>query len=93
MQTQFLSKGESQRTDEYGGSLENRLCLDGELLEETKDAVGDTMGVIARFAVDEMMGSEGLEWESEGREALEMLAELPDMWDVNVSDWANDSMT
>jgi len=22
-----------------------------------------------------------------------MLAELPDMWDVNVSDWANDSMT
>ncbi|RLA07032.1 MAG: NADH:flavin oxidoreductase, partial [Gammaproteobacteria bacterium] len=82
-----------QRTDEYGGSLENRLRLYRELLEETKDAVGDTMGVIARFAVDEMMGSEGLEWESEGREALEMLAELPDMWDVNVSDWANDSMT
>jgi dimethylamine/trimethylamine dehydrogenase len=89
----FLSKRQNQRTDEYGGSLENRLRLYRELLEETKDAVGDTMGVIARFAVDEMMGSEGLEWESEGREALEMLAELPDMWDVNVSDWANDSMT
>ncbi len=91
--THFLSKRQNQRTDEYGGSLENRLRLYRELLEETKDAVGDTMGVIARFAVDEMMGSEGLEWESEGREALEMLAELPDMWDVNVSNWANDSMT
>jgi len=91
--THFLSKRQNQRTDEYGGSLENRLRLYRELLEETKDAVGDSMGVIARFAVDEMMGSDGLEWESEGREALEMLAELPDMWDVNVSDWANDSMT
>jgi dimethylamine/trimethylamine dehydrogenase len=91
--THFLSKRQNQRTDEYGGSLENRLRLYRELLEETKDAVGDTMGVIARFAVDEMMGSAGLEWESEGREAIEMLAELPDMWDVNVSDWANDSMT
>ena len=91
--THFLSRRQNQRTDEYGGSLENRLRLYRELLEETKDAVGDTMGVIARFAVDEMMGSEGLEWQNEGRDALEMLAELPDMWDVNVSDWANDSMT
>ena len=30
---------------------------------------------------------------AEGREAVEMLAELPDLWDVNVSDWANDSKT
>lgn len=89
----FLSKRQNHRIDEYGGSLENRLRLFRELLEETKDAVGDTMGVISRFAVDEMMGSEGLEWENEGREALEMIAELPDMWDVNVSDWSNDSMT
>ena len=89
----FLSKRQNQRSDEYGGSLENRLRLYRELLEETKDAVGDGMGVIARFAVDEMMGSDGLEWDKEGREAVEMLAELPDLWDVNVSDWSNDSMT
>jgi len=91
--THFLSKRQNQRTDEYGGSLENRLRLYRELLEETKDAVGDTMGVIARFAVDEMMGGDGLEWANEGRDALAMLAELPDLWDVNVSDWSNDSMT
>lgn len=89
----FLSRQSNQRSDEYGGSLENRLRLFRELIEETKDAVGDTMAVVVRFAVDEMMGKDGLEWESEGREAIEMLAELPDMWDVNVSDWENDSMT
>ncbi len=91
--THFLSRRHNQRTDEYGGSLENRLRLFRELIEDTKEAVGDTMGVVVRFAVDEMMGPDGLEWRDEGREAVAMLAELPDMWDVNVSDWSNDSMT
>jgi len=89
----FLSRRHNQRSDEYGGSLENRLRLYRELLEDTLDAVGDTMGVVARFAVDEMMGPDGLEWENEGRDAIEMMAEMPDMWDVNVADWENDSMT
>ena len=93
MPSHFLSRRHNQRSDEYGGSLENRLRLYRELLEDTLDAVGDTMGVVARFAVDEMMGPDGLEWENEGRDAIEMMAEMPDMWDVNVSDWANDSMT
>ncbi len=89
----FLSRRHNQRGDEYGGPLENRLRLYRELLEDTLETVGDTMGVIARFAVDEMMGPDGLEWQNEGRDAIEMLAELPDLWDVNVSDWSNDSMT
>lgn len=89
----FLTRRHNQRTDEYGGSLENRLRLLRELLEETVEAVGDSMGVVLRFAVDEMLGPDGLEWASEGREAVEMLAETPDMWDVNVSMWENDSMT
>mgnify|MGYP001561611893 CR=1 FL=1 len=93
MPSHFLSHRHNQRGDEYGGSLENRLRLYRELLEETLDAVGDSMGVVARFAVDEMMGPDGLEWQNEGRDAIEMLAELPDMWDVNVADWSNDSMT
>ena len=91
--THFLSRRHNQRSDEYGGSLENRLRLFRELIEETKEAVGDSMGIVVRFAVDEMMGPDGLEWAGEGRDAVEMLAELPDMWDVNVSDWTNDSMT
>jgi dimethylamine/trimethylamine dehydrogenase len=46
-----------------------------------------------RFAVDELRGADGIDAESEGREVVEMLAELPDLWDVNVSDWPNDSKT
>ena len=89
----FLARRHNHRVDEYGGSLENRLRLFRELIEETKDAVGATMGVIVRFAVDELMGPGGLERGNEGSDAITLLAELPDLWDVNVSDWSNDSMT
>ena len=89
----FISRRYNQRTDEYGGSLENRVRLTRELLEDTRDAVGDVCGVAFRFAVDELLGSDGICSDTEGREIVEMLAELPDLWDVNVSDWANDSVT
>ncbi len=89
----FLSRRRNDRIDEYGGSLENRIRLFREVLEETKDAVGDTCAVAVRFAVDELAGSDGLVSDGEGREVVEMLAEIPDLWDVNVSEWSNDSMT
>ncbi len=89
----FLLPRYNQRTDEYGGSLENRARLFRELIEDTHEAVGDTCAVAVRFAVDEMLGAGGMEWEGEGREVVEMLAELPDLWDVNVSGWENDSGT
>ena len=89
----FLSPRHNQRSDEYGGSMENRARLLREVIEDTKEAVGDTMGVVVRFAVDELMGERGILAEREGREVLEMLGELPDLWDVNCSDWDNDSIT
>jgi len=89
----FIQRRRNQRSDEYGGSLENRVRLFREVIEETKDAVGDRCGVAVRLAVDELMGSDGIASDGEGREIVEMLAELPDLWDVNVSDWPNDSVT
>ena len=89
----FLQRRRNHRSDEYGGSLENRVRLFREVLEETKDAVGDRCAVAVRLGVDELMGPEGITAEGEGREIVEMLAELPDLWDVNVSDWENDSVT
>jgi dimethylamine/trimethylamine dehydrogenase len=89
----FMLNRYNFRSDEYGGSLENRVRLFREVIEETKDAVGDAMGVVVRFAVDELRGAEGLEAGKEGREIVEMLAELPDLWDVNIAEWHNDSMT
>ena len=89
----FLQSRHNQRTDEYGGSLLNRARLLRELIEDTKDAVGADCAVAVRYAVDELRGADGLSAESEGREVVEMLADLPDLWDVNVSDWSNDSKT
>ena len=89
----FLQSRHNQRTDEYGGSLVNRARLLRELIEDTKDAVGVDCAVAVRLAVDEMRGTDGISAESEGREVIAMLAELPDLWDVNVSDWSNDSRT
>ena len=89
----FLLPQINDRMDEYGGSLENRARLIRELIEDTKDAVGDSCAVAFRFAVDEMQGIDGMQAVEEGRAVVEMLAELPDLWDVNVSDWSNDSAT
>ena len=89
--THFLSRMINRRTDEYGGSLENRVRLFRELIEETKDAVGDSCAVAVRFAVEEFLGPMGITSENEGKEIVEMLAELPDLWDVNISKWSRDS--
>jgi dimethylamine/trimethylamine dehydrogenase len=89
----FLSPYRNRRSDEYGGSLENRARLFREILAETKDAVGDTMAVAVRFAVDELMGEVGFTSDAEGRELIEMCAEDPDLWDVNISSWEHDSAT
>ena len=90
---QFILKRFNDRTDEYGGSLENRVRLFRELIEDTKEAVGDTCAVAVRFAVDELLGEEGLTHQGEAYDVVAMLAELPDLWDVNVSSWSNDSIT
>jgi dimethylamine/trimethylamine dehydrogenase len=90
---QFILKRYNDRTDEYGGSLENRVRFFRELIEETKEAVGDTCAVAVRFAVDELLGEDGITHQGEGYDVVAMLAELPDLWDVNVSGWSNDSAT
>ena len=89
---QFISRRYNDRTDEYGGSLENRVRFLRELIEDTKEAVGDTCAVAVRFAVDELLGEDGITYQGEGHDVVAMLAELPDLWDVNVSGWANDSI-
>jgi dimethylamine/trimethylamine dehydrogenase len=89
----FLSRRHNRRSDEYGGSLANRVRFLRELIEDTKDAVGDRCAVVVRLAVDELLGEGGITADGEGHEVIAMLAELPDLWDVNVADWSNDSAT
>jgi dimethylamine/trimethylamine dehydrogenase len=89
----FLLPRLNHRTDDYGGSLTNRVRLLREVLTDTREAVGHDCAIALRFAVDEWRGSDGMQWDGEAREIVSMLADLPDLWDVNVSDWSNDSMT
>ena len=89
----FLARRFNDRSDEYGGNLENRARLLRELLEDTKEAVGDRCAVALRFAIEEFLGPDGLTHDGEGADVVELLKDLPDLWDVNLSDWSNDSQT
>jgi dimethylamine/trimethylamine dehydrogenase len=82
---QFLLPS-NQRNDEYGGSLENRARLLRELIEETKEAVGDTCAVAVRFSAS-IGGPDHDQDTAEPREMIELLGELPDLWDITVHDY------
>ncbi|MCY3877662.1 MAG: NAD(P)-binding protein [Rhodobacteraceae bacterium] len=88
----FLSRRYNHRSDEYGGSLENRARLLKEIITDTKEAVGDTAAVPCRISLDELMGPDGLE-KNEVLDVIGMMAELPDLWDVCLAGWENDSQT
>ncbi len=84
----FLSAQTNTRTDEYGGSLENRVRLIREIIEDTKDAVGSTCAVAVRFSADEGGGEDGVPVPGECRDMIELLGELPDLWDINIADYS-----
>ena len=88
----FMSRRYNQRNDEYGGCLENRVRLLREVIEDTRDAVGDTCAVPVRISLDELLGAEGLE-RAEVEDMIGTIGDLPDLWDVTLSGWENDSMT
>ncbi|MFD4179506.1 FAD-dependent oxidoreductase [Rhodococcus sp. NPDC058514] len=56
----FLSRYANQRTDEYGGSLENRARLACEVIRAVKERVGDGLAIIVRLAGQEYGESDGL---------------------------------
>jgi dimethylamine/trimethylamine dehydrogenase len=88
----FLSRRYNHRSDEYGGSLENRMRLLREVTEDTKEAVGDTCAVAVRFAMEELMGPDGIT-KSEAEEVIGRMGEVPDLWDLTMGSWDIDSRT
>jgi dimethylamine/trimethylamine dehydrogenase len=87
----FLSIRTNQRTDEYGGSFENRVRLLREVLQDTLEVADGKCAVALRFGVAEPGAKYGLRHDGEGRDVVAALAELPDLWDVNISGWSKDS--
>lgn len=90
---QFLTPAYNTRTDEYGGSFENRLRLLREVLEDAMEEAAGEMAIAIRFAVHELGGPMRIKYDGEGRDTVEALADIPDLWDVNISGWARDSST
>ena len=88
----FLSPRYNDRTDEYGGTLENRVRLLREVLEDTLEAVDGRAGVACRIAVDELIGEAGYT-RDDMTGVMEMLGELPDIWDFMAGAWSDDSVT
>lgn len=78
---QFFSKDLNKRTDEYGGSAENRFRFAKEILEGIRRGAGDKVGVSIRMSVDHKTADgitleEGLEYcrlaEAAGYDALHL---------------------
>ncbi|MDA0705312.1 MAG: FAD-dependent oxidoreductase [Proteobacteria bacterium] len=84
----FLNPTLNTRSDEYGGSQDNRMRLIREIIEETKEAVGDTCAVAVRYSVDDGGGADGTPVHADRMEMFEALAELPDLWDINIDDYS-----
>jgi dimethylamine/trimethylamine dehydrogenase len=87
----FLSRRYNTRSDEYGGSLVNRVRLLREIIEDTKEAVGERCRRRARHRrrADRPAGVH----KEEMAEIIGMLAELADLWDFVLGGWDNDSQT
>ena len=77
--SEFLDAEINDRRDEYGGSIENRVRIVRELIEVTREATGGKCAVAVRFSVDRAI--------PESFERFEVLAELPDLWDLTVGDY------
>ena len=81
----FLTRMHNARTDEYGGSFENRARFWLETLEQVRDEVGDDCAVAARFCIDSLHDSDaGIRVDEEGVGFIDLADALVDFWDVQV---------
>lgn len=87
----------NKRTDEYGGSFENRIRLAKEILFGMRDAADGKVALGVRFHVNTLdfpfgLGPEGITRE-EGFATLEALDDLVDFWDLTVGGgaWGEDA--
>jgi dimethylamine/trimethylamine dehydrogenase len=91
---QFLTPYYNHRTDEYGGSLENRARFWRETIEQVKAAVGDDCAIAVRISADMFIGEAGTQLERDVLPFVQLVDHLVDVWDVNVSgisEWGEDA--
>jgi dimethylamine/trimethylamine dehydrogenase len=87
---EFLLPEWNHRTDAYGGSLRNRVRIVRELLEVTREGVGEGCAVALRISLEELRGRPSERAPSEAHEVVQLLADLPDLWDVKMDSETTD---
>ena len=81
----FLSRATNHRTDEYGGSLENRARFLREIVEEAREETKGELAISLRLSLHEA-GAFGFS-NAELRDFIEMHGDLPDIWDLAHGTW------
>ena len=81
----FLSRATNHRTDEYGGSLENRGRFLREVIEEAREETKGELAITYRMSLHED-GAYGFS-NAEVRDFIEMHGDLPDLWDLAQGTW------
>ncbi|KAF3768977.1 FMN-linked oxidoreductase [Cryphonectria parasitica EP155] len=78
LQTAFMSPLSNQRTDEYGGSFENRIRFLIEVIKAVRAAIPDTMPLFVRISATEWMEWSGKEtWDLP--QSIQLAHVLPDL--------------
>jgi len=83
---QFLNAPTNPRDDGYGGDAAGRRRLLLEVLQETRDAVGDRCAIAVRIEVDDE-SAPGVALTTERRALFESVAPLVDLFDVTITDY------
>jgi dimethylamine/trimethylamine dehydrogenase len=93
----FLQPFFNKRTDEYGGSFENRLRYAVELMTMVREAIDDC-AVGIRFSIDTLdepwgHGDQGTRATDEGVRIIAALDDLTDYWDIIIGtlNWGEDA--
>lgn len=93
----FLYPFYNKRTDEYGGSFENRTRFTREVLEEVRSKIDDC-AIGFRFSIDTLedpygYGDQGVRAAEEGRAFIEAFDPYTDYWDINIGtlNWGEDA--
>ncbi|MBC2836729.1 NAD-binding protein [Gemmobacter straminiformis] len=81
----FLSRATNQRSDEYGGSLENRARFLREIVEDAREQTRGEVALSLRLSLHEG-GAFGFS-NAELRDFIEMHGDLPDIWDLANGTW------
>jgi dimethylamine/trimethylamine dehydrogenase len=81
----FLSRATNQRSDDYGGSLENRSRFLREIIEDARETTKGELAITLRMSLHEP-GTFGFS-NAELRDFIAMHADLPDLWDLAHGTW------